>query len=178
MKKIIAILIELFIIILIGYNFNELNIIHDRLYPYHQYFSHPQIRLFYYLAIVLNTILFLIILITIFDKKFENLIKKLSIIIIIIPIILTIILFGEYYYGSTFYYGEVRDKQGFPFCGINYGFIGSVILTSYSFFSIFKITKYRRKIKLLLFASCIVVIVVLHFSLYKIFEIPWKMMGS
>jgi hypothetical protein len=56
----------------------------------------------------------------------------------------------EIWYGSTFYYGEVRDKQGLPFGVNNFGPIGTFCFLTYLIWRtrIFESDWFRARIKL------------------------------
>ena len=98
--------------------------------PFHDYYANSGI-----IKIIISYSILKLLYISCFlimkFKKYEN-VKIIKPIYLIIAVLIGILNWFELYYGSTFYYGEVRDKQGlifpiyaslmftFAICNLNY----------------------------------------------------------
>lgn len=103
--------------------------------PYREYNNNEGIFKIKSLDIFFQFQLLILMIIWFFNKKVNR--KKISFYLSILAIIIGVLVWFEYWYGSTFYYGEVRDKQGIVFP------VFSTILISYPFWNI-EFTKSRR----------------------------------
>lgn len=81
----------------------------------------------------------------------------------------------ELWYGSTFYYGEIRDKQGLPFGVNNGGALGSYIFLGYS---IWRTTTLYVKRPLPFVAGSLVMLWFAHYALLSLVEKPWRLWQS
>ncbi|EMO40390.1 hypothetical protein LEP1GSC186_3876 [Leptospira noguchii serovar Autumnalis str. ZUN142] len=77
------------------------------------------------------------------------------------------------YWGSKFYYGEIRDKSGLPLNTIFFGPIGS----GFALFALFTEGFWKEKALRLKFIFFIFV-VIFEFLLWFILRHPWNMIQS
>ena len=137
------------------------------------YMQNNTIRDIYYLAILIDILLFASIFPTFF-KINQKIVLTLKIFILILSLFVFVLVLYEMYYGSTFYYGEVRDKQ-FPFGVNNLGFFSTTFLFSYSILQfLYPILKSRKQRTTYTITVTILLIILLIF-LFKFLETPWRM---
>jgi len=146
---------------------------------YHLYQENAIISTIYKISTYLDLILIVLFLIKIFlsFKDLTKLNNYLSYLILIICLISIFLYWFELYYGTTFYYGEIRDKHGLYLCTINNGILGSI------FFSIISLKiildKFdNTKNKNITFLSLSILVAFLHFVIFKLLETPWNMWQS
>lgn len=103
---------------------------------YNDYYENQKIRLLNALAFNLDVILSVFLFLRIFLIQKNSLYR-----VIINPLLASgiFLIWYELYFGSTFYYGEVRDKQILPLCVNNFGILGSIIFLA----TILKDTEFR-----------------------------------
>jgi hypothetical protein len=146
---------------------------------YHLYYENNLISNIYKISTYFDLILialFIIKLILSFkDLKISS--SYLSYLILFICAVSIFLFWFELYYGSTFYYGEVRDKQALYFCSINNGLIGS-ILFSVIFLKILLNKFDKTKNKKIVLLNLSILIILLHFVAYKLLETPWDLWAS
>jgi hypothetical protein len=117
------------------------------------------------------------LMILLLNEKYKH--NKVIINILLCVLITCVLLiFGELYYGSTFYYGEIRDKQGLPFLINNFGLFGSVIFLSFVTNFFIGKSAIRKKNKIVLNMILFVLISFFHFLLYKLLAVSWRMLSS
>lgn len=92
--------------------------------PYTQYYNNKIIQNLNYGAFILDIFICLSVVIILFVNKATIKLKKILIFLLFIGIIL---IWLELYYGSTFYYGEIRGMQMLPLLVNNFGVLGSTI---------------------------------------------------
>ena len=80
----------------------------------------------------------------------------------------------ELWYGSTFYYGEVRDKQGLPFTTNNFGIVGSIIFSTYFLLNMEKLKNQKVLIQIIF----IIFNVIIHLLVAEILKEPWNYVSS
>jgi len=166
----------LFIIYLIVYNLGQLDMSINE--PYYKYMENKTIREIYYFAMVLDSITIFMILIFLKKNTSTLLNRNARIIIVISTIVIIALIVFELYFGSTFYYGEVRDKQALPILINNFGFFGSTIYLCLIYFLIdFKKPMLLKKSKKLFFVY-LLLILLLQILFFKIFESSWNMSAS
>jgi hypothetical protein len=162
--------------ILILYNFDGLNVqITD---PYYSYMHNNVIILIYKIAIILDGLSIILVIYILQNQnsfaKFKY--KFTRIVLFVIAILIIIIMYFELFYGSTFYYGEVRDKQTLPILINNFGFFGGTIILFCELAFIFKFYKRFKNSKRILFSVLVLsIIVLLFFGSYLLLREPWKM---
>jgi len=83
----------------------------------------------------------------------------------------------ELWYGSTFYYGEVRDKQGLPYGVNHFGPIGGFIFLSYVIWTIESKRITKRKAMVWRLISTLVVFLA-EVIVLRIVEQPWRLRQS
>lgn len=81
--------------------------------PFAQYYSNPVIRIIQILEFISYSCFLLLFTLLCFDKYRKNLAVLIGYLTSAFAI--AALQWYELYYGSTFYYGEVRDKQGLGF---------------------------------------------------------------
>lgn len=146
MDKTLRIIIGFFVIFLICYNINELLTTNDKLHPFNKYYANSNVIFIYITAIILDIILVNVIIWSLIIKEgFESSNKRMILVFMLVALALFLLTIFEFYHSTTFYYGEVKDKQGFPWSGINSGFVGSIILLCYSIFTLIVSKKDSRK---------------------------------
>ena len=83
----------------------------------------------------------------------------------------------ELWYGSTFYYGEVRDKQNLPFGINNGGALGSVVFLTY-IISRIRPTQWSRRRLVLFRAVAVFALILGHVAVLRLLEAPWQLAQS
>ena len=177
MKKIVNLILVLLTIYIIVYNFNYLNI-HESYHPYHRYMENSTIRYVYLIAIVVDIFLLLSILTYLFNFSKQRLDKIVNWVMLCSCIVIFALVFFELYFGSTFYYGEVRDKQGLPFGVNNFGFLSTTIFSCYIFYIVFLERIVSTTRKLTYFSAFFIFVVLFQYVLFKLLEFPWRMTSS
>ena len=81
--------------------------------PFKTFDNNPGIINISIVSLISRSIFFICFLLLAFDKYSRD--KKVLIVYIISALTIAFLQWFELYYGSTFYYGEVRDKQGLMF---------------------------------------------------------------
>ena len=138
--------------------------------PYIEYYQNIVISKIQIVACVVDLVILVLILAKL--KKYQE--PSLSNLLALFLVLSIFLIWFELWYGSTFYYGEVRDKQGLPLTLNNFGAIGSIIFT-FVFFMQFKgINKLRVPYKI--FIVCVVILC--HFIAFKLLETPWNFVSS
>ncbi|MCB2196475.1 MAG: hypothetical protein KQH79_11495 [Bacteroidetes bacterium] len=131
--------------------------------PFYKYNTNLGIILIMSIRVIMYLTILIIGIIWIKRKVLTN--KSLYTIFAIL-IVISILKWIEYWYGSTFYYGEVRDKQmlGFPY--MTYLYLVYVIWR-------YKLDNFRNK-KILIVRSLLTVFVfVIMLVFYWIVKEPW-----
>jgi len=95
--------------------------------PYFEYYANPVICFLALAAVVID----LLVLFAIFVWKRNTASTSLCIIIQLLLGSAIALIWTELWYGSTFYYGEIRDKQGLAFSVNNFGLLGSTLFAAY-----------------------------------------------
>lgn len=129
--------------------------------PFHDYYSNIGIVSLMALRLLLFSLVFIIGIIWIRKKEIST---RLLNIILIVVISLAIMDWFELWYGSTFYYGEVRDKQGLGFP------IFSLLLMLYGLSRIrFPKNMYR--------SGVMIGMILIYLWLYNLVKEPWILDG-
>lgn len=155
--------------------------IFDKHYPEYTYMQIGGIRIMYWSS----TIIILLALFLIFRITFNKAVSKnfsYKVVIIICSLIITFLVWYELYYGSLFYYGEIRDKQSLPYHINSYGIIGSSTFITYCLtflnFSFIKNESYRNIAKLFSPFLFYYLILKLQLLICKYLEEPWRLFLS
>lgn len=82
----------------------------------------------------------------------------------------------ELWYGSTFYYGEVRDKQGLPFGVNNAGVFGSAMFLTYIVWRVSLPEAVRHQV--IVRIALTVALIAAHYMLLRVVETPWNLWQS
>jgi hypothetical protein len=165
------ILFTYFLILVTYYNIGLL-LTNNNTDPEYLYMQNINIRIIYYASITLNIITLIILFYLYLTKKKDNQ-NSQNIFFFLFSLICLFLVLYELYIGSTFYYGDVRDKQGLPLSINNMGFIGSIVYLS---FSLSKFVKNKIKYrKYFYFVVINVSIVAFHIILYYLLRKPWNL---
>lgn len=148
--------------------------------PYLVYFSNPVISSIYSYSLFLNFIALGILLYRVIYYPSGGLYILLVIILLIILSVQIFLIWYELYFGSTFSYGEVRDKQGLPIFGLNnMGFVGSIFLFLLLFNTIFERWFHQKKLRLFLGNVILALLLIsAHVILYFNLKDSWKIWSS
>lgn len=141
--------------------------------PYFQYYQNYGIKIIYTIAFISNCLLLMFVYFHL--KKIS--IKRTNTLINTILFISTFIIWFELWYGSTFYYGEVRDKQGLPIGVNNFGIIGSILFLTY-FISKINFKANSRKKIIVIKSISIVLMIAVHILLINFLEDSWQLWQS
>ncbi len=168
-----SLFVFLFSLISILFNVHELYF-WNKSYMFYNYMQNDVIRTIYHVSIILEIIIAISsVLMTV--KVEQNASWWFMFPVIAISVILSSLIWYEIYFGSTFYYGEVRDKQ-FLFVSANsFGVYGSTVYLNYALMlCIFKNSKFM-KLKSILIIALGILMYVLQYSFYKFMEEPWRL---
>lgn len=175
--KVLTVLTLLHSVIALYHNVNQLFLTTD-IYPYYIYMQNSTIRLIYYFS----TIIILVFIISSYfylfksEKFINNNILKL--VLLLSAIALIGLIWYEIYDGSTFYYGEVRDKHALRGMSNAIGLKGATIYISYVL-SLFIFKQNRHLIfKTIIIIVLVILIWIMQNQIYNYFEIPWNMQLS
>lgn len=174
--KILEILIIFFCLFLISYNLKEITVVSND--QYYAYLQNPKITTLYHLAIFIDIIFILFLSLFFIDLRKEKYqrCKVISKLLFITSIVFVGNVFLELYLGSTFYYGEVRDKQVLPVLVNNFGFVGCCVILSFSLFNFVRLNnKLKNASKRFLYFVILIMIVTIFLGFYFILREPWKM---
>src|SRR5581483_1797891 len=90
--------------------------------PFFEYFANRGVRAINAGAIGVDALILFLVL---FSTVRRNWSWAKTAAVASVALLGTVLCWLELWYGSTFYYGEVRDKQGLPFFTNNFGVFGS-----------------------------------------------------
>ena len=175
MQKIYSGWILLILVFLIPLNIPDLTR-SDANGMFQTYMQNSTIRDLHYLAILVDVLLIASIL-PVFFKTNKWIILILKIFILILSFSAFMLVLYEMYFGSTFYYGEVRDKQ-FPFGVNNLGFLSTSFLFSYSILQFVYPVLKSRKQRVVYTIIITAFFIIAHVFLFKFLATPWRMMIS
>lgn len=137
--------------------------------PYFKYYQNYGINIIYLIAVVLNCLL----ITQIYFHIKEIAINRTNLLINTILIISIVLIWLELWYGSTFYYGEVRDKQ-LPLGVNNLGILGSIVFASFLILRLpykYKNTTKRSLVKVIL----VIINIALQFYIFHLLKEPWTL---
>ena len=142
--------------------------------PLARYNADSGIRLFNTIAFLIDILFILIVLAwSLRISYLKGLVKILP----LIAVIAASLTWLELWYGSTFYYGEVRDKQGLLFSVNHGGVLGSFLFLTYVIWRIDWVPDDRRKRVWISGFLTILLIFVQAFALRQVEEY-WKLWQS
>lgn len=97
--------------------------------PYTDYYNNKIIKILNIGAFVIDILICLFFMLSIFfvNKNNIGIKNKSNKIFIFLFSIGILLIWSELYYGSTFYYGEIRGMQMLPFFVNNFGILGSTL---------------------------------------------------
>lgn len=107
----------------------------------------------------------------------KELAQRLSFILILLVLIGAGLTWLELWYGSTFHYGEVRDKQGLPFSLNHGGLAGSFIFLTYALWAL-SIRELRGIPLLLLKGSGTLILLFTHWLILQLLREAWGLWQS
>ncbi|MGH1365971.1 MAG: hypothetical protein ACRBF0_20600 [Calditrichia bacterium] len=141
--------------------------------PYFEYYANPVIRLLVFGAIVID----LLIIFSIVSLKQSGATSALRIMVLLLIVVAIGLIWTELWFGSTFYYGEVRDKQGLPFSVNNFGLLGSVLFTAYF---VWLLPTDKKKSPWITALKLIIIIALIsgQIALFNSLEEAWKLWQS
>ncbi len=158
-------------------NFTELYFPGGATMMIRKYYENDIVRVVYLISVFLQTVIFLNSLtLAVNYRKKAN-----SILILLIQLSSLIILFlvwFELYYGSTFYYGEVRDKQALFYNANALGIFGASVLLTYAFTLMkwFQNKVSNGKIFYAIFSF--IIIIGIQYIIYHLLEDKWRLWSS
>lgn len=98
--------------------------------PYYRYYQNPVIKFVNNGAWLIDILLMMALVVMSLPKIASQVMcKHLPKVFSVLLLIGIILPWFELYYGSTFYYGEVRGEQGLPILVCNFGLIGSFVFS-------------------------------------------------
>ncbi|MGK5093524.1 hypothetical protein WDW89_16135 [Deltaproteobacteria bacterium TL4] len=138
--------------------------------PYVNYYQNSLISNIQLIAIFIDCMILLLIFLKVTRLKNELLSKGLMFFLLLG----VFFIWFELWYGSTFYYGEVRDKQGLPLTLNNIGIVGSILFLLYFLLNI----KLFIKLKTISKIGIVFIVICGHWVAVKMLEIPWNFVSS
>jgi hypothetical protein len=96
--------------------------------PYSRYYGNVGINLINIGALIVDVLVVALIIGWLISPRLASHALRTVMLLAAIGAALT---WAELWYGSTFYYGEVRDKQGLPLSVNNVGIVGSYVFLGY-----------------------------------------------
>ena len=142
--------------------------IFDKSYIYSPYYHIEGIVLIIIITIIINIILISLIIIHHTNKKFHK--DYINYLIFFLTLISISLIWLEIYYGSTFYYGEIRDKQSVWYLVNNFGAVGSIILSFSLFDYKFSCNRYNNLFDI----SYITLLIVIHIIILCSLNEKWR----
>jgi hypothetical protein len=141
--------------------------------PFAEYDANLGIQFITAAAFALDTGIFVLIARAAFRRTWSRIEQMVVIVAAAVAALLT---WFELWYGSTFYYGEVRDKQGLPLGVNNGGALGSVVFLTYIVWrvSLPESVRHRVIVRIALTAALIAA----HYMLLRVVETPWDLWQS
>lgn len=140
----------------------------DISFPYKNYYANPGIFIISVLQIGFRLVFIFFFFLLIIKRLKNN--KSIFYLYLGVGLIIAALQWFEYYYGSTFYYGEVRDKQGLWFPILSSSIITLIIWKiDYS-----KIDKRNLIIKTAITLSVNIGLIILYRLVYE----PWHLWQS
>lgn len=142
--------------------------------PYADYYHNVGVRLIILSALGTDLLIILVVFLS-----YRELPAKQSLVsaLLVLSVVGAILSWTELWYGSTFYYGEVRDKQGLPFEVNNFGPIGSFIFLTYALWRISLLPDRNSRVRTMKMVGTLLLLL-LHFLLFRLVEEPWKLWQS
>lgn len=134
--------------------------------PYVKYYQNNIISKIQLIAVFIDSIIFALVLFKV--AGFTNNIFSIGLMSLLL--LAVFLIWFELWYGSTFYYGEVRDKQVLPLALNNIGIVGSILFLVYYVINIQVFKKLRTISKI----SILIILIFGHWILVKILETPWN----
>jgi hypothetical protein len=138
--------------------------------PYVKYYQNNMISNIQVIAICIDSIILTLVLFKVAGLK--NMIFSLGLMFFLL--LAVFLIWFELWYGSTFYYGEVRDKQGLPLTLNNIGFVGSILFSLYYLINL----RFFKKLKTISKISIVIILILGHWTMVKLLEAPWNFVLS
>jgi len=140
----------------------------DKLNMFHRYYQNDVIVIITIMTIIINLLLISLLIVQVSNK---NLFKNSRIhVIFFLTLLLIALIWFEIYYGSTFYYGDIRDKQALWYGANDFGIIGSILLS----FSLFNFNFSNLKYRYYFDISIFLFLVIMHFIILNILNEKWR----
>ena len=171
-----SLFIFLFTLISIVFNLNELYLL-EKGNPFFSYMQNDVIRTIYHVSVILEFFVAISSVLIAFKIE-QNLSWRFLFPVITISIMISFLIWYELYFGSTFYYGEVSDKQSLFISTNSFGVYGSTVYLNYALIlGIFKNPNFM-KLKSILIIALGVLVYVIQYIFFKIMEEPWRLWSS
>jgi hypothetical protein len=171
-------MICLFLFFSIGIDITQLYSTGGATAPYIIYYENSVIRTICLTSIILQVMILTMSLLSAINHKINESYSLHRIFVQSPSVIIIFLVWFEFYYGSTFYYGEVRDKQMILYTANSMGILGTSILLTFAY----TLTKsFIRKNRIQKFAYSFIVFVIvlsIQYSIFKLLEDKWKLWGS
>lgn len=146
--------------------------------PYKYYFQNQGIRIIHFAALFTDTAIVLSMLawaVTSESERRSSAYRGLA--LKAFALLGASLAWVELWYGSTFYYGEVRDKQGLPYGVNHFGPVGGFIFLSYVIWTIESKRITRRKAVVLRLIFTLIVLLA-EVIVLRVVERPWRLWQS
>lgn len=171
-----SLFIFLFTLISIVFDLHELYLL-EKGYPFFNYMQNDVIRTIYHVSITLKVIVAVLSVLIAINIE-QNVSWMILFPVIAISLILSFLIWYEIYYGSTFYYGEVRDKQALFFSTNSFGVYGSTVYLNYALIlGIFYNSKFL-KLKSISIILLGILVYAIQYSFFRLMEEHWRLWSS
>ena len=141
--------------------------------PYAKYNANPGIRALNLAATALDATIVIMVAVGAI-RRFLPAAHRF--VLMLLSVFAAVFTWVELWYGSTFYYGEVRDKQGLPFGVNNGGALGSFIFLSYVVWTIS--LPDTRVPRVVVRVGATIALLAAHALVLQSVEEPWKLWQS
>jgi hypothetical protein len=142
--------------------------------PYEEYYRNPGVHTILNAAFAVDTTIATTILLWALFSSRQSVFLSVLLALVVVGALLT---WTELWYGSTFSYGEVRDKQGLPFDVNNGGAFGSFVFLTYLVYRI-PVPKRFQTTRRLCLPIAVGLVVLLHLLFWRAVYGPWKLWQS
>jgi hypothetical protein len=168
----------LFLFFSIGMDITELYSAGGATAPFIKYHENSVIRIVCLISIVLQLIIFAATLFSAVKHEKNDRYLLQSMFIQIASVIILFLVWFVLYYGSTFYYGEVRDKQSL-FSSVNsFGIIGTSILLTYSLTLLKSFRGFKTNGKIFYTFAGFAIIITIQSIIFHLLEDKWRLWSS
>jgi hypothetical protein len=142
--------------------------------PFSQYHANLGIRLINETAFILDASIFLMVTVAALRRIWSH-VQQIA--VIWAAAFAAALTWFELWYGSTFYYGEVRDKQALPFGVNNAGALGSLCFLTYIIWRV-QLPSRSATVRTLVRVAVTVAVAIAHYLLPRLLEQRWNLWQS